>query len=86
MNIRARTTFMHGRTRFEAGQLYAVPEALGGYLIGVGWALPMLEPLTGVVHTPKLADLQPNAPDAVRKGNTLEVQDVHTTMHSPNVG
>lgn len=38
MKITATTTFLHGTDRFEDGQEYEVPDALGGYFVGNGWA------------------------------------------------
>jgi hypothetical protein len=86
MYLQAITNFKHGRTAFEKGVVYDVPEALGGYLMGVGWGKPLEALPDGVkAVAPALADLLPNAP-AERKGtDTLEVQDVDIGVMSPKV-
>jgi len=38
MQITANQVFLHGGERYEAGETYDVPDALGGYFVGVGWA------------------------------------------------
>ena len=38
MIIKAKCVFLHGRQRFEAGQLYDVPEGPGYYFCASGWA------------------------------------------------
>lgn len=38
MKIKATTTFMHGKDRFEEGQEYDVPDGPGFYFVANGWA------------------------------------------------
>jgi len=84
MYVEAKTDFKHGRTAFAKGVVYDVPEALGGYFLGVGWCNHVAElPVGKAPLKPAIADLLPNAP-AERKGADLEVQDVHTDLSSPN--
>lgn len=39
MRIIAKTSFKHGRAALEKGGRYDVPERLGGYFEGNGWAI-----------------------------------------------
>lgn len=57
MKITANQVFLHGEDRYEAGETYDVPDALGGYFVGVGWAdADGIE--TG--STPDVVDLEPH--------------------------
>lgn len=38
MRIECITTFLHGRERFEAGDIFTVSDDLGGYFVKNGWA------------------------------------------------
>lgn len=45
MQITATRLFRHGRTTFDAGHTYDVPDSLGGYFVLNGWATsPDLDP------------------------------------------
>lgn len=72
MDIIASTDFKHGRVQFKKGKAYSVPEAVGGYFVGVGWAK---EHQGGGAKAVAPELLGSDAP-AKRKGDTLEVQDV----------
>ena len=38
MRIECTTTFLHGRERFEKGDIFTVPDAQAAYFIKNGWA------------------------------------------------
>lgn len=38
MRIECTTTFLHGRDRYEAGDVRTVPDAQGALFVGLGWA------------------------------------------------
>jgi hypothetical protein len=53
MRIKCTITFLHGRERFEAGDIRTVPDELGAYFLEQGWVKGS-EPQTGektlVIH------------------------------------
>ena len=66
MLIECTTTFLHGRERFERGDIFTVPDADAAYFIKAGWAkdvgtpavdVPSSEPVTldvqGMSHKQK---------------------------------
>jgi hypothetical protein len=71
MNIVATTNFKHAKFAFTKGEAYTVPDALGGYFMGVGWARAQAEgdPVAKSVPGDALAVDAPQ-----RTGNTLDIQ------------
>lgn len=71
--IKALTTFLHGKKRFEEGKTYTVSLEEASYFAGVGWA----ESTTG-------RQLVPN--DSIDEPVTLEVHDGEIQQSTPSVG
>jgi len=46
MRIECTTTFLDGTSRYEAGDIRTVPDALGHKFIGLGWAAVVGQPAT----------------------------------------
>ena len=88
MNIVMKTTAMHGRIKFVAGQPYAVSERLGGYICGVGWASETV--LEDGQVAEKVSDddigIDTPQPKGVRKGADLEIQNTTLGVKSEKVG
>jgi len=74
MNIRALTSFKHGRATFEKNIVYNVPERVGGYFVGVGWAK---EDIAGADEETITIPVEELTGDAPRVAADLEVQDVN---------
>lgn len=82
MKITAKTDFKHGRAHLRAGRTYDVPDVLGGYFVGVGWANPA--PAEAVGDTVDPLEFSGDAPK--RQGDTLEVQDVESVKATEILG
>lgn len=54
MKIECTSTFLDGTSRYEAGDIRTVPDALGHKFVGLGWAAevgqPATEPASGDVN------------------------------------
>lgn len=83
MRVKAITTFLHGRARLEAGQIYEVPERVGGYFLGNGW---VEETTGGEAQVLDLEDFGADAPRPVQDGATLEVDNGASGQSAPTVG
>lgn len=59
MRIECTTTFLHGRERFERGDIFTVPDAVAGYFIKNGWAKDVGTPAVDVPSSePATLDVQ----------------------------
>jgi hypothetical protein len=59
MRIECTTTFLHGRERFERGDIFTVPDAVAGYFIKNGWAKEVGTPdMSPTLAEPATLDVQ----------------------------
>jgi hypothetical protein len=80
MKIRALTTFLHGKMRFEDGLDYTVPDALGTYFISQKWATSAATDARCFTVPDHMlgADAEP----AKHEGASLDIHDAVMTMNS----
>lgn len=83
MRVKAMTTFLHGRVRLVAGQIYEVPERVGGYFLGNGW---VEETTGGEAQVLDLEDFGANAPRSDKGEPTLEIDNGASGQSAPTVG
>jgi hypothetical protein len=74
MIVKAKTVFLEGRFRAQPGRIYAVPDRVGGRLVGNGWAEELPDDAEAD-ETPDPAEFAPNAKPA-QDGATLQVAGV----------
>lgn len=84
MKIICDTNFLHGRLRLEKGGQYDLPDRLGGYFTGCGWAHEAAEDDAGKFEVVDVAEASSDARPPVESA-TLEVQGVQTEVQSPEV-
>lgn len=59
MRIECTTTFLHGRERFEKGDIFTVPDERGAYFVSYGWAKEVGAPDLAVTSAdPTTLDVQ----------------------------
>jgi hypothetical protein len=85
MKIHATTTFMHGRTRFEAGQKYQIPGRTGGYFVHSGWATELPDTEADTLYV-DIAELEGDAPLPVSTDTTLVIDTVTNAQPADVMG